>query len=30
MIVEYLAGNQAYDLSALMNEFVYRLSERFS
>ena len=28
MIVEYLAGNQAYVLSALMNEFVYLLSER--
>ena len=30
MIVEYLAGNQANVLSALKNEFVYRLSERFS
>ena len=28
MIVEYLAGNQAYVLSALMNEFVYVLSEK--
>ena len=28
MIVEYLAGNQAYVLSALMNEFVHLLSER--